>query len=278
MNTGTPLDLTPFGVVLTGMGFIYWALALGALLLALFKPKRGKDKAFWVGLTVVAFGFLPATEAWPRYKAQQKLNVAMARFDERCKTAGEKIYRTVENVEGIVWMTWRPSLPLDDQFTKNDPYGHNCSGLSCIGALLIDERMVEFEPSRWRPSHARLYHYVDSIEPGTSSYSRYTKAGVGKDLSQTPLAGAVSRYGVNWQDISTPEDRNFWIAGGKMQIFDLTTNEVIAERVGYVIDRGQGSKSGFRSPWSFAKDTACPSLREHNVSFVTRVLKPIQGE
>ena len=33
---------------------------------------------------------------------QSRLQVAEAMFQERCKTAGEKIHKTVDNVEGIL--------------------------------------------------------------------------------------------------------------------------------------------------------------------------------
>jgi hypothetical protein len=63
----------------------------------------------------------------------------------------------------------------------------------------------------------------------------------------------------------------------------LQTNAVIAERIGYMVDRAQGSTGGFRSPWLFAADNACPlfSSRQgasaqllQTEEFVEKVLKP----
>lgn len=39
MNTGTPLDLTPFGSVLQGIGLLYWLTVLAAVTLVLWKVK-----------------------------------------------------------------------------------------------------------------------------------------------------------------------------------------------------------------------------------------------
>lgn len=51
----------------------------------------------------------------------------------------------------------------------------------------------------------------------------------------TPIKQISSRYGVTWEDISSKEDRDHWVAGGKCQIIDLQTNKVVAEVIGYVM-------------------------------------------
>jgi hypothetical protein len=57
----------------------------------------------------------------------------------------------------------------------------------------------------------------------------------------------------------------------------------MAERIGYMMDRGQGSTAGFREPWSYAANNACPSFGEWHGSaaqirqaqaFTEKVLKP----
>jgi len=45
-----------------------------------------------------------------------------------------------------------------------------------------------------------------------------------------------------------------------LKVIDLQTNEVMAERIGYMMDRGQGNNSGGRSPWLLAERTACPEF------------------
>ncbi len=88
---------------------------------------------------------------------------------------------------------------------------------------------------------------------------------------------------MTFDDISTREDREYWIAGSSLKVIDLANNEVIAERIGYMVDWAQGSRAGGRSPWLFAADNACPRFSDRNGSsaqsyqaldFVEQVLKP----
>jgi hypothetical protein len=98
----------------------------------------------------------------------------------------------------------------------------------------------------------------------------------------------MAHYGIAWEDISTQEDRQNWIAGGSLRVIAMQTNEVIAERTGYMIDRGQGSQIGGRSPWAFARDSACPAYRSAtdgrayfdpvSAQFAQRVLRPSTGK
>ncbi len=281
------IQMTWIPEFIRGVVWIYIAIWAAASIAAWMVPKTVVRRVAALLLTTAMFGSMPALllltvklqdDQQRPIEDQRKAqyDAAMARFEERCKTAGEKIYRTVEDVEGIVWMKWRPKGLVSDQFAMDDPYGHNCGGESCISSMLIDDRMIETSPGSWQPSNARLYSHIDSIVPGEKIYSRFVKRSANAALEKTSRSTTTARYGATWEDISTREDREFWIAGGRMTILDLETNEVIAERTGYLIDRGQGNKANSRNPWShaFSRDSACPSVREHNVSFITRVLKP----
>jgi hypothetical protein len=104
-------------------------------------------------------------------------------------------------------------------------------------------------------------------------------------LKKIPPVVPGPRYGVTYADISTIDDRKIWIAGSSLRVIDLETNEVIAERVGYMIDRGQGSEAGFRQPWADAAYIACPNFpfisdqrhvrqSDQTRNFVEKILKP----
>ncbi|RYD50506.1 MAG: hypothetical protein EOP52_13995 [Sphingobacteriales bacterium] len=69
-----------------------------------------------------------------------------------------------------------------------------------------------------------------------------------------------ARYGVEFSDVSTREDRNYWIAGSSLKVIDLERQLEMGERVGYMVDWAQGSKAGGRSPWLFAAENACPEF------------------
>jgi hypothetical protein len=73
---------------------------------------------------------------------------------------------------------------------------------------------------------------------------------------------------VTYDDISTLEDRQYWIAGSSLKVIDLETNEVLAERVGYMVDIKQGDRAGGRVPWLFAADHACPAFGREFKGFI----------
>lgn len=241
---------------------------------------------------------------------------AQAMFAERCKRAGEKIYKTVESVEGIFLMKVRPKeINFGDQFALTDPYGEDLGGKGYIGSLLRDEYQSTHSGKAapgWPPRVG--YRYAEAIDPKDGQRYQYTGSvkevtrttsimmgGDGKTVFKTkefvldriPAAGPVPRYGVTYDDISTYEEREYWIAGSSLKVIDLKTNEVIAERIGYMMDRAQGSKAGNRSPWLFAADNACPDFYRNyknlvrsgrsngsgaqsyqTLDFVEKVLKP----
>jgi hypothetical protein len=136
MLTGTPLDLTPFGAVLDGIGTLYWMLVLAALAVALWKPKHWIVKLLSasavIGIMVVPIALDVMAKREQQAKTKAQLDAAMARYTIRCKSAGEKIARTVDNVEGVFLMKLRPvdnpGDPVPRQFRMNDPYGKDYDG------------------------------------------------------------------------------------------------------------------------------------------------------
>jgi hypothetical protein len=276
--------------------FSIYALVLGAFLTGCASPKSAQKVE----------------------EARNRLEIAEAMFRERCKNAGEKIHKTVENVEGVFLMKLRPGdINYGDQFKLDDPYGRDLGGDGYIqsfvrGSYQADNRDIsDGGPPRLG------YAYVEAIDPKTGKRYRYTGSikAVGKMdatapnvkvelkrnpnfdlniyafvLERTPATGSMPRYGVTYDDISTREEREYWIAGSSLKIIDMKTNEVIAERVGYMMDRAQGSQAGQRSPWLLATGNACPSfLRNYKIlrasssaprqtyqtlDFVEKVLKP----
>lgn len=231
---------------------------------------------------------------------------AKALFDERCKGAGEKIYERVENVDGFVWKRWRPSeINYGDQFKLTDPYGGDCGGEECIKPMLRVVSGAALNPDDAK-RHADGYGFVETINPINGD--RYKYIGVVKSVHRRtrqemeqfrnntggePVADVYgfalerkrvqsfgSRYEVTWDDISTPDDRAHWIAGGVIRITDLQDKKIIAERTGYLMDPGQGSTAGQRSPWPWARSSGyvCPSVDKHNINFIRSVLVPTKGE
>jgi hypothetical protein len=134
------------------------------------------------------------------------------------------------------------------------------------------------------PADGKRYRYTGRIDEPWRYDSKYSKTYKRFVLDRIPAIGPTTRYGVTYDDISTREDRDYWIAGSSLKVIDLQTNEVMAERIGYMMDRGQGNRSGGRSPWLLAADNACPAFASRHGStaqinqtekFVEKVLNPI---
>jgi hypothetical protein len=208
-----------------------------------------------------------------REERAARLAKAEAMFAERCKTAGERIHHTVDNVDGIFLMKLRPEgINRGNQFSMDDPYGSDTGGDGYIKNFLFGRN------DKGSIAHERLvsngYRYVEAIDPKDGNRYRYTgrieepwqrdknylKGYTRFVLDKVPTASHGPRYGVTYDDISTREDREYWIAGSSLRVIDLKTNEVIAERIGYMMDRGQGNDSGDRAPWLLAAYSACPAF------------------
>jgi hypothetical protein len=245
-------------------------------------------------------------------KTRQETAIAM--WKERCQKAGEFIHQTVEGVEGVYLMKLRPKEPnFGDQFLMDDPYGKDTSGTG-----LISNFLRRTPPSdQLRIPDPKGYRYVVAKDLDDGQLYRFTGSWVSTRkkvatasrlqeelqknpsfdnniydyvLQKSPPPNPLPRYGVTWDDISTREEREYWIAGSSLKVIDLQTNKLIAERVGYMVDWAQGSKAGNRSPWLFAADTACPvfgnpadrrqpeftAQRDQTYRFVSKVLKPKQ--
>ncbi len=315
MLTGIPLDLTPFGGLLAALGWLYWLAALAIVAIALWVPN-----AWWMKLLAAALAggvvvypvfIRPVTERVDAARKQQdefkaRLADAMALFERRCKTAGEKIHRTVDRVDGVVWMKWRPTeTNLGDHFKLDDPYGRNCGGMDCIANLLQASSGAETNPED-AARHRCGYRYVETNDPADQKTYRYlgsiklpaiwTEEAIAREKKLTgtvidpsnhrfvaerkAIPKPSARYGIAGDDISTREDRERWIAGSSLKVIDLKTNEVIADRVGYLFDHGLGSTAGFRSPWPWARSygPTCPPIADHNSGFLFRVLQQVKQE
>jgi len=263
-------------------------------------------------LIVLAFISPTPHAASPQTLAQEGLAKAEALFKKRCQTAGEKIYRTADKVEGIFLIKLRPKgINYGDQYRMDDPYGFDVTGDGYITNFLLGRNANGslVEQGKVRSG----YLYVEAQDQQDGKRYRYTGSMkvVGKKeataynvqielkrnpnydlniyafvLDKTPATGPQPRYGVTYDDISTREERDYWIAGSSLKVIDLKTNEVMAERIGYMMDRGQGSTAGGRSPWLLAQNDACPQFPTapggnrvaitQTRNFVEKILDPIQ--
>ncbi len=295
--------------ILAAVGWGYAIVCTVAVALALWLPKGKKAKALSAAV-VIGFASILPFRGYEQYRKEQeaaeayqaRLARAQTMFAERCKTAGEKIHKRVEGVEGIYLMKLRTTTNFGGQFELDDPYGHDVEGSGYISSFLQSyHRHFASSPPRTGyayveaedPKDGQRYRYTGRIEQPSLTDSSYS-ADYKRFVMDSALAtGKQPRYGVTYDDISTREEREHWIAGSSLKVIDLQTNEVIAERIGYMVDWAQGNRSGGRSPWLYAANNACPNFyrnhssvssedRRHSssgqvyqtIDFVEKVLKP----
>ncbi len=228
----------------------------------------------------------PRPENMNRGDLTEYVAKARALFAERCQKAGVRITRTVSGERGVFVMKLRPSHSFDDQYVLADQYGFDYNRDAYLESFIkgANDEYLRLQPHLKFPAG---FDFVDATNPKDGLRYRYTAKtevigrkdttaeNVKRALAVNPnydlnrygfvLRGAPTqepapRYGVTFDDISTKEDRDYWIAGSSLRVVDLQTNEVIAERIGYMQDPRLGAKGRGRSPWIFAAANSCPSL------------------
>lgn len=245
------------------MEILYWALAAGVLGVVLWKVKAKRRRILGATIVIVAFGVLPLAGLIEHWKREAYAKAAWAYFQKKCETeAGEKIYRTVSGVKSVLVLKPLPPATekdLYDQFWYGDPYSNATPwekrGESAAISLTLNSRRQD-----------RRQIGLDFVELKSSSVDRYVRifrpASNDALATKTIIDKPTSKFGIEWNDISTPEDRKYWVAGSRLRIIDLADNAIVAERIGYFIEAGFGSRAGGRRPWltSRGTHTTCPPL------------------
>jgi hypothetical protein len=259
-------------------GWPYWLLAVAMLSGALYWPKRTPTKALFAIAVIAVFAYVPITHVLGSRTLQQQ----EAHFQMLCKTAGDRVTQRSEGIDGVYLMKIRPAVRnFGDQFTPDDVYAYDAGGIGYINTFLRVTEGATLDPQLAQRSNGG-YAWVEATDPVDNKLYRYrlvikktvpqlsAAQGEQSDLARQrdvlalvterlPIDKPTARYGVTWADISTREDREHWVAGGAVHVVNLQTQQVIAERKGYMRDHGMGDRSGIdRRPWMYAHYDACP--------------------
>ena len=261
---------------------LYWLLAISAVALAIWKGKTRQRKALWAAIAVAVFGFLPVKQMIEEAQRNAYAREAWAYFKKLCdEKSGEKIYKTHTGVRSVlVVKPLPPATDKDhfDQFWYGDPY--SASATSVRTELAISTLAWADGPIS-RTERGPGFDFVESVVPETEGgIVKYSYPKGARDYIRQTVDRAVSRFGVAWEDISTTEDRKYWIAGSRLSVIDLRDKSVVAERVGYFIESGFGSPAGQRRPWltSRGPNTTCPEVHDYSDRwFLLKVFKPEDG-
>jgi len=277
------LKMSGFDVLFAAAGALYWLFVLLAICLALWIGKTWTRKLIYAAIAL-ALSIAPiAPEIYRTIEYRSKLTTAQALFEERCKTAGEKIYKTVEGVDGVLLMKVRQyDAAQSNPMMAGAAAAHEFYGDDYIRSFLLYERepsstsvrsLSQDSSKSTRPG----YRYVDVLDPADHKRYRYTLA-ADTSLNRSEAVGPAPRFGVMFEDEVNPDERKHWVASSTVKVIDLQTQETLGEFIRYVIEPGQGSVAGQRTPWLFANGCNMKTSYGSYSSrlFVDQVLKPIR--
>ncbi len=209
-------------------------------------------------------------------------------FDHLCRTeAGEFIYKTVENVQGLYMMRPRKEATdyeLEHLYALEDPYGQ------VLGVWNHPEEYF-VQPSIGKYDFLELSTVSSTIPAASRKYHRFYRdpnAHPGKDY-QTAIDGRfvrvpyivasgstdslISRYGFTWRGLTRPHERQLGIAGGELIILDMNTNEVLAVRRGFI--RSGSVRNNLTGVWWLTGQVCSGTGSKRDHLFIKEVLKPM---
>jgi hypothetical protein len=205
------------------------------------------------------------------------------------KEAGDFVFKTVENVEGL-YFARPPKKPSDqdlmDRWKLEDP------SLESIfqqretpdrrAVFFIDPPVANYsfyeEPkqdSKATLSYLRLSGHQDGID--------YQENGKWKRIPEKPwvsesISQLSSRYALIWRGIHRPHDRENGIAGGELIIYDISSNAVLGVLRNYAF--GGGFKNTTDGVW-WLGSRSCKQLVQRKyadraglIAWPSKVLKP----
>lgn len=289
------VEMAGYSELLNWINLLFWAVAAGGIYLAWTKPKRRRNKV--IASVLVAGLFLGPTLMRVHAVVNYQIRYAEAKalFDERCKRAGERVYRAETDVEIIRLSGTRGTYRLEnaaDAYWRYAGFPGESSGSQYIAEFLyyhIPRQGLRARSLGSEPGGVRGYRSIVLEEDGERiRYSLKNSAAYANDpdplkafaAKETGFQGPIPRFEVRYEDISEPQDREMWIAGGRVTVVDQQNGQPMGEFVRYAFEPGFGNTRGGRQPWAFALQ--CPQtsygLRNGHIrSFVERVLVPKQG-
>jgi len=209
-------------------------------------------------------------------------------FDHLCKTeAGEFIFKTVENIEGLYMMRPRKEATDDELshlYALEDPYGQVLSESELPQDEYIQPAMGKYEflemPRIIPPAQAgttdkyKRYYRDANAHPNRRFQTAINGQGVFVPyiVAETNVQTIKSRYGYTWRGISRPHDREFGITGGEIIVLDLQTQEVLAVRRGFLQSGWMKNLTGI---WWLTGRTCRPPGAKREHLFIKGILKPV---
>jgi len=193
----------------------------------------------------------------------QRAEAGKVLWEEKCRTvAGERIYKTVPDVEGLVLLKLRPeagSREWADTMWPGAAFARENMADGYINTFLGYEEAFAFggiprpitkayrgyinTSYKAGPKQYPGYRYVDVIDEKDGQRYRYTLAYKSRPnskigwidtvLEKSPTSDPAPRYGVTYEDHVIPEERALGVASSTVKVIDLETGEVLGEMLRY---------------------------------------------
>ena len=275
------------------IAMLYWGTMLVCALGSIFVCYKAQPKFLkkypWLlpapGLVVAALFFLfPKALVWQEEREnaekvaewRKRYEPAKARFDQLCQNAGEKIYRTADNVDGILLLKVRG----DDEKYQDSFYNPRKDQMwedAAVESEFDREAYIE-EFFLWATSGLPRYAYIDVIQKD-GSIIRYSTRREDRNwvMDQQPNPHPRARYAVTYENDISWENRKHWIAGTTIKIIDTKTNELMAEKTMYAFVPELGYSKYEQNPNPWGRGQRCPSensYEQRTATFILKVLLP----
>jgi hypothetical protein len=249
-------------------------------------------------LAVALTACAQAPQTAERQATQARMTDGKTLFNEKCATvAGEKIYRKVENVEGVLLMKVRPQAGDTEWANRDWPgaaFARETTGDGFITSFLgyeypfttlreasprpITPKSRGYVSSDLRPGGLPGYRWVEVVDEKDGQRYRYVLVQKPRPTSKigwidTVLDKAPSpsptppRYGVTYEDHVIPDERYLGVASSTVKVLDLQTKEVLGEMIRYAWSPGAPSRVN-PSPWLTAY--RCGGMHSSVIDTTTR--------
>ncbi|MBL1140952.1 MAG: hypothetical protein D8M62_02840 [Proteobacteria bacterium] len=233
---------------------------------------------------IIVIGILIAI--YPTYRWYWN-KTSMDYFQSRCEQdAGEFIYRTVENVEGLFQM--RPRDPRD-YFTRlregdlpEDPYGHTNYEARKVESLFVypskNRNYYQYLETARAPNAGKFYDrrfpttkLAEEPKDTGEKYWRYSYFGPASDWGSLYVTKQISdlqsKYAFTWREIRSEKDKRYGVWEGELIVKELKTDEILGIKKGFFYKNEQTGDM-----------TICPKGKNDTmvVDFISKVLIPAE--
>jgi len=277
---GTEIPLFFYTIFCWSLVLPYWASYRDE---KIRNPRKSKSRLISCVILFVGPVFFMSWYFTWRHQTISAVQAAAAEVRRLCaEYAGDTIYRTVSDVEGVFQFKAMPKYygNMDDQYGRVFPWNRAMGDTQRFrGMLGVNGKgyhFVEFQPGEGEEGPPYKRKYLENTgELIRDRGSEKTDAMIPKLRELTvDVNTRNSRYGWLAEDITTKEMRDQWIGGGKVKIIEIASGEVLAERVGFYRGASQ-SREGWRASIGFYEEV-CPGSWNFR-DFVKTVLEPVKG-